>query len=181
MSETILVAYATKHGSTRDVADVVAETLNEHGFDVETLPAAGVESLAPYSGVVLGGASYTGHLHPDAARFVKRHRDALARLPVAVFALGPRTMEDHDVAASRAQLDKTLSKIPELEPVAVAVFGGVIDPDRLRFPFSRLPASDARDWAAIRAFATDLAVLFSCGKAASGARDPRSQLQQTPR
>ena len=181
MAGTILVAYGTKHGSTRGVADVVAETLNGHGIDVETLPADGVDSLAPYSGVVIGGALYTGRLHPAASRFLKRHRVALAQLPVAVFAMGPRTMEDHDVAASRAQLDKALSKIPELEPVAVAVFGGVLDPGALRFPFNRMPASDARDWAAIRAFATDLSVLFCCGKAASGARDPRSQLQQTPR
>lgn len=181
MSERILVTYGTKHGSTRDVADVVAETLNKHGLDVETLPTDRVETLAPYSGVVLGGALYTGRWHPDAVRFLKRHRDALEGLPLAVFAMGPRTMEDSDVAASRAQLDNSLSKVPELEPVAVAVFGGVIDPAKLRFPFNRMPAIDARDWAAIRAFAADLAVRFDCGKAASGARDHRSELQQTPR
>ena len=51
MSGTILVAYGTKHGSTREVAHAVSETLEEHGLDVDTLPAARVGDLSPYAGV----------------------------------------------------------------------------------------------------------------------------------
>jgi hypothetical protein len=58
-------------------------------------------------------------------------------------------MEEHDAAESSGQLVKALEAVPEVDPAAVAVFGGVIDPETLRFPFSRLPASDARDWSAI--------------------------------
>ncbi len=181
MSGTILVAYGTKHGSTREVAQAVAETLQELGHDVETLPAARVDDLSPYAGVVVGGAIYMGSWHPDAMRFLEQHRKELAVLPVAVFGMGPRTMEEHDAEESRAQLGKALAKVPEVDPYAVAVFGGVVDPRTLRFPFSRLPASDARDWSAIRAWAVDVARAFDFGKAASGARDPRSELQQTPR
>jgi hypothetical protein len=71
--------------------------------------------------------------------------------------------------------------VPEVKPYAVAVFGGVIDPHSLRFPFNRFPASDARDWGAIRAWATELAEAFGYGKAAPEARDHRSELQRTPR
>jgi hypothetical protein len=39
----------------------------------------------------------------------------------------------------------------------VAVFGGAIDPARLRFPFNRMPASDARDWDAIRTWTAEIA------------------------
>jgi CheY-like chemotaxis protein len=74
-----------------------------------------------------------------------RHREALAARPLAVFALGPRTLEPGDVAASQAQLDRALSAVG-LVPDSVAIFGGVVQPDQLRFPFSRMPASDARDW-----------------------------------
>ena len=181
MSGPILVAYATKHGSTREVADAISETLGERGLEVDTFPAAHVADVSNYGGVVIGGAIYMGRLHPDAVRFLEQHRGALAMVPVAVFGMGPRTMADHDAAESRAQLDKALAKVPEVDPHAVAVFGGVIDPHALRFPFNRLPASDARDWDAIRTWATDLAGTFDCGKAASGARDDRSELQQTPR
>ncbi len=181
MSGTILVAYGTKHGSTREVAHAVAETLEEHGLDVETLPAAGIDDLSPYVGVVVGGAIYMGRWHPDAVGFLEQHRHALAVMPVAVFGMGPRTLEEHDAEESRAQLVKALAKVPEVDPYAVAVFGGVIDPNSLRFPFNRLPASDARDWVAIRAWATEVAGAFHYGKAASDARDHRTELQQTPR
>ena len=75
---------------------------------------------------------------------------------MAVFALGPKTAEPKDLAESRAQLEKALQKAPEVVPSLVAVFGGVIDPTTLRFPLSRMPASDARDWEAIDAWADEI-------------------------
>ena len=72
--------------------------------------------------------------------------------------MGPRTLEAKDVAASRAQLDRALTRV---EPVSMAIFGGVIRPDALRFPFNRMPACDARDWDAIRAWAHELAPRFA--------------------
>jgi hypothetical protein len=47
--------------------------------------------------------------------------------------------------------------VPELEPLSVAIFGGVVDPAKLPFPLNRMPASDARDWAAIEAWAEEVA------------------------
>jgi menaquinone-dependent protoporphyrinogen oxidase len=181
MSDTILVAYATKHGSTREVAEAVAETLQERGLDVETLPAGRIADVSPYAGVVVGGALYMGRWHPDAVAFLQQHRHALSAMPVAIFGMGPRTMEEHDAEGSRAQLVKALAKVPEIDPCAIAVFGGVIDPHALHFPFNRMPACDARDWRAIRAWAADFAKVFDYGKAAPNARDPRSELQQSPR
>jgi menaquinone-dependent protoporphyrinogen oxidase len=177
----ILVAYGTKHGSTRDVANAVGETLQELGLDVDTRPAARVDDLSAYAGVVLGGAIYMGRWHPDAVAFLEQHRHTLATIPLAVFGMGPRTMGVHDAEEARAQVVKALGKVPDINPYAVAIFGGVIDPDALRFPFSRLPASDARDWDAIRDWATEVAGAFDYGKAAPDARDPRSELQQSPR
>jgi menaquinone-dependent protoporphyrinogen IX oxidase len=71
--------------------------------------------------------------------------------------MGPMTMEDEAVAGSRKQLDRALAKVPDVHPVAVTVFGGVVEPKRLRFPFSRMPESDARDWAAIHTWAAEVA------------------------
>jgi menaquinone-dependent protoporphyrinogen oxidase len=153
----ILVAYASKRGSTREVADAIALRMREHGLEVDVTAAGDVGGLAGYNGLVVGGALYTGRWHADARRLLKRQRRVLAVLPFAVFAMGPRTTEMHDLAQSREQLDHALAKTPELAPVAVGVFGGVLDPTRLRFPFNRLEASDARDWEAIRAWADDIA------------------------
>ena len=112
MSGTILVAYGTKHGSTREVAHAVAETLEEHGLDVDTLPAARVDDLSPYAGVVVGGAIYMGRWHPDAVGFLEQHRKALAVMPVAVFGMGPRTMEDHDARSRERSSPRRWRRCP---------------------------------------------------------------------
>jgi menaquinone-dependent protoporphyrinogen oxidase len=156
MSLSVLVAYATKKGSTQEVAEAIGETLAEQGLQVSVRPASEVHTLEGYDGVVLGGALYMGRWHPDARRFLRQQRAALTELPVAVFGMGPLTTEEHDVEGSRKQLDKALAAVPEVVPVSVVIFGGVVDPAKLRFPFSRMPASDARDWDAIRAWADHL-------------------------
>ena len=153
----LLVVYASKHGSTQEVAEAIARRLGESGLEVELRCAADVADLTAYDGVVLGGALYFGRLHQDAARFLAKHRLELAERPPAIFALGPKTADAQGLAESRAQLDKALAKVPEVEPRSVAVFGGVVDPAKLRFPLSRLPASDARDWDAIDEWADDVA------------------------
>jgi menaquinone-dependent protoporphyrinogen oxidase len=181
MGTSILIAYATKHGSTREVAETMCNELAELGLHAETAPTAEVEDLTSYDGVIVGGSLYMGRWHGDAVRFAQRHRESLTKLPFAVFAMGPRTTDAHDVSEARAQLDRSLAKAKVREPDAVAIFGGVVDPAKVRFPLNRLPASDARDWEAIRSWATTLAEAFAFGKAAAGAADPRKGLQQTPR
>jgi menaquinone-dependent protoporphyrinogen oxidase len=157
MTDRVLVAWATKRGSTREVAESVAGVLHDEGFEVECRPAAEVDEVSRYGGVVIGGALYMGRWHRDARRFLARHRASLATLPVAVFGMGPGTLEPRDVESSRKQLDRALAAVSQVEPVAVAVFGGVVDPAKLTFPFNRMPATDARDWEAIRAWARGVA------------------------
>jgi hypothetical protein len=86
-----------------------------------------------------------------------------------------------DVAQSRAQLDHALAKASGVDPFAVTIFGGVFDPRKLRFPLSRMPASDARDWDSVHAWAGDVAQGLTYGKSAPKPRDLRSELQRTPR
>jgi menaquinone-dependent protoporphyrinogen oxidase len=158
MRPSILVAHASKRGSTEEVATFIGKRLREQGLVADVRRAAEVEDLAFYDGVVLGGSLYFGRWHDDARAFLSRFGTALAARPLAVFALGPKTASEDDLAESRAQLDRALG---DAEPSTVAVFGGVIDPAKLRFPFNRMPASDARDWAAIAAWADEVASLVA--------------------
>jgi len=154
----LLVAYGSKRGSTQEVAETIADTMKSAGREVELRRAAEIEDLTPYEGVVLGGSLYFGRWHEDAARFMSKNRRELSKMPVAVFALGPKTAAPDKLGESRAELDKALLKVPEVEPRSVAVFGGVIDPAKLRFPLNRMPVSDARDWNEIEAWAKTIAV-----------------------
>ncbi len=161
MTARMLVAFATKRGSTREVAEAVATRLREHGAEVDVVPAADAHEVDGYDAVVLGGSLYMGRWHPDARRFLRRHRDELAERPLAVFALGPLTTAAKDLEGSRRQLEHALGRFGDLEPRTTAVFGGVVHPEQLRFPFSHMPASDARDWDAIRAWADEVAGIAS--------------------
>ena len=166
MSASVLVAYATRYGSTQEVAEAVAVTLRERGLEVDLQPMRQVRTIDQYRAVVLGAPLYMFHWHKDALNFLARHRTDLTARPVAVFALGPFHAEEKEFQAVREQLDKELAKFPWLTPGAIAIFGGKFDPQKLTFPHNlgpalkKMPASDVRDWTAIRAWASDLAAQF---------------------
>ena len=163
MSASVLVAHATRYGSTQEVAEAVASTLRERGLEVDFQPMRNVRTLDQYRAVVLGAPLYMFHWHKDALHFLARHREALTQRPVAIFALGPFHNEEKEFQEVRGQLDKELAKFPWLKPAAIAIFGGKFDPEKLTFPHNLLPAlknmpaSDIRDWTAIRAWASTLA------------------------
>ena len=163
MSKSVLVGYATRYGSTREVAEAVAAALRDSGLVADLQSVREVRSLAGYKALVLGAPLYMFRWHKDARRFLSRHRKAIAERPVAIFALGP-VHDPHDESEwrdSRAQLDKELAKYPWLEPLALEVFGGKYDPENLRWPINLLagnePATDIRDWEAIRTWVSELA------------------------
>jgi menaquinone-dependent protoporphyrinogen oxidase len=165
MTDAILVAYASKYGSTREVAESIAATLRERLLRVDVRAAGGVDHLDEYSGVVLGGAIYMGRWHRDARGFAKHAADELGALPVAVFALGPVDDDPDHRAGSEKQFRAALGKLA-FEPVTVHLFGGVADPGKLRFPFNHMAAADVRDWDAIRTWALEVADRFASAPAA---------------
>ena len=166
MSALILVAYATRYGSTQEVAEAVASTLRERGLAVDIQPMRQVHTLDQYRAVVLGAPLYMLHWHKDVLHFLAQHRAALTDRPVAIFALGPIHAEEKEFQGAREQLEKELAKFPWLKPAAIAIFGGKFDPQKLTFPHNLVPAlknmpvSDVRDWTAIRTWASDLVAQF---------------------
>ena len=159
MPAPILVPYATRCGSTAEVAEFIASTLEGRGISARCQPAREVKSLQGIQAVVLGAPLFMLHWHKDALRFLDRFRADLQSLPTAAFALGPTTepRSEKEWTDSRAILDNELASRPWFTPTAVALFGGRWDPTKIGFPFKAvaksMPTTDLRDWDAIRAWA----------------------------
>lgn len=163
----VLVAYGTRYGSTREVAETVAATLGAQGIDTDVRQAKEVRSLNGFDAVVVGTPLYMGALHKDVRALLDKNRAVLEQTPFALFALGPIKAGD-GLDGSREQLVTALAKLPVPTPASTAVFVGAYDPARLGFKdrmITALPASplhgeiaqDDRDWQAVRDWSEDLA------------------------
>ena len=157
-TKSILLAYASRFGSTQEVAETIASTLSEAGFEVDLQPMQEVKSLDSYDAVVLGAAIYNANWNAEAHQFVSQHQDTLTQLPVAIFTLGPLSASEAAKRNSRRQLNVELTKYPWLKPIALEIFAGKYDPSKpgLNFFERFLPARDYRNWDAIRAWANAL-------------------------
>ena len=157
-TKSILLAYATRFGSTQEVAEAVTAELRKDGFKVDVQPMAEAGMLDNYDAIVLGAAIYGGNWNLDAHHFVSQHQKILEQRPVAIFTLGPLSRSEAAKRNSRHQLEAELAKYPWLKPVAVEIFAGKYDPSKpgLNFFERFLPARDYRNWDAIRAWANTL-------------------------
>jgi len=175
---SVLVAYASRHGATRGIAERIADRLRDDGVAAAALPVNQVRDVAPYDAFVVGSAAYMFHWLADANHFVERNRAALAARPLWLFSSGPLGTEPVD-AKGRDQLVAAEPKeFPEmkgsLHPRGAQVFFGAFDRDappvglaeRLtrHLPAAAqdaMPAGDFRDWAAIDAWADGIAAALA--------------------
>jgi menaquinone-dependent protoporphyrinogen oxidase len=160
----VLVAYGSKHGATKGIAERIAETLQAAGQEAAVRPVEVIGDLGGYDAFVIGSAVYADRWTREATEFVQRHRAMLASRPVWLFSSGPiGTMATrHEPAAS-----KGVTAIRRaLSPRDHRVFFGAwdrskLDPSKLGFAerivAKRLPQGDFRDWAAIQAWANGIA------------------------
>ncbi len=109
----VLLVYATRHGSTREVADAVAEELRAAGHDVDQQPAAEAPGPVGYDAVVVGGPMIMGW-HREAVRYLTKHRADLERLPTALFITAASLTEtgETDVQGVPIVTDPWLAKAP---------------------------------------------------------------------
>ena len=84
----VLVAYASKHGATEEIAEVIADQLRQDGHPVDCMPVGEVDSLDPYEAIVVGSAVYMKRWRPEAKHFLKRSGAVLVSRPFWVFSSG---------------------------------------------------------------------------------------------
>jgi menaquinone-dependent protoporphyrinogen oxidase len=155
-----LVAYGSKHGATRGIADAIVERLRERGVGAEAAPVEEVDDPRGYDAVVLGSAIYAGSWLKPAVEFVEHHRDVLEHVPVWLFSSGPLGSDVEDTEDQPKQLAKLQE---ELHPKGYRLFYGALYHERLSFSERmmvkavRAPQGDFRDWEGIGRWADEIA------------------------
>jgi menaquinone-dependent protoporphyrinogen oxidase len=156
----VLIAVASKHGSTRQIGEVIAAELCAADITVDLENAEDVKTVAPYDAVILGSAVYEGQWLPEARRLGERHQDALRRVPVWVFSSGPLGAPDPLFHEDPHLLAAPLG---EVVPREHQIFAGKLDPSTLNFmehmiaTMVNAPDGDFRSWETIRAWAREIA------------------------
>src|SRR6266705_705950 len=156
----VLVAYASKHGSTQGIAEHITEKLRQLGKEVEVKPLDTVEDLGSYEAFVIGSAIYYGSWLKEATEWVHHKQAVLAGHPVWLFSVGPLGTEVQDAE----QQPKEMAEFQQaIRPREQRIFFGALDHSRLSFAERvmvkavRAPEGDFRDWQAIDAWAASIA------------------------
>jgi menaquinone-dependent protoporphyrinogen oxidase len=156
----VLIAVASKHGSTREIGEVIAAELCAADITVDLENAEDVKTVSCYDAVILGSAVYEGAWLPEARQLGERHQDALLRVPVWVFSSGPLGAPDELFHEDPQRLAAPLGNVVPREH---QIFAGKLDPSTLNFvehvisKVVKAPDGDFRRWEEIRAWAGEIA------------------------
>ena len=164
MDKVVLVAYASKHGATKSIAEKIADELRSAGLNTDISNVKDAGNPGDYDALVLGSAVYIGGWRKEAVKFVEQNADSLTKLPVWIFSSGP-TGEGDPVELLNGWMmpDKLKPVFEQFKPREVVVFHGNVDIQKLNFLEKTLiknvdaPAGDYRDWTAISNWATSIA------------------------
>lgn len=162
----ILVTYATRAGSTAEIAARVAEVLRAVGATVDVKYVTTVHDMTGYDTVIVGSAIRMGCWLPEAVEFVKTNRETLSRIPTAYFVVSG--LLRNDTPDIRRTVLAFLDPVRELlEPVSIGLFAGKLD-YRTMDGFDRSIAEavssaegDWRNWEAISEWAQGLQLVLA--------------------
>jgi len=156
----VLVVVASKHGSTREIAQAIAEELRKSELSVDLKDANEATQVVGYDAVVLGSAIYAGNWLPEAKSFAEYHRAELSKLPVWLFSSGPIGAVNPQPHDDPVKLAASMGDVTSNDH---HIFVGKLDPadlsfaERLIAKAVRSPSGDFRDWDEVRTWAEGIA------------------------
>lgn len=159
MATQVLIATASRHGSTFDIADEIARVLSRRGCVVVDKAADEVDGIERFNAVICGSAVYMGHWLPEALAFVTRNTGELVKRPVWLFSSGPIGEPPQPEGEPQGMAEM----IERVRARAHRTFAGRLDPDRLGLGekvivgMLRAPKGDFRDFPAVTAWAGEIA------------------------
>ena len=153
----VLVAFASKHGATEEIAGSIGASLIGQGLTVEIKRVEDVDTVLPYDAFVVGSAIYMGNWLREASRFIDEHAERLAQHPTWLFSSGP---VPHPAAAESFDVADLLATT---RAHGHQLFGGKLEKAELRLTERalisalRVPDGDYREWDLVAAWATAIA------------------------
>ena len=164
----ILITYATKTGSTSEIARFIGDVLEDDGFAVDVSEIGEVVDLSGYQTVVIGSATRMDKVLNEAAKFMLQHQKEFQHKTTAYFLVGVTMKEDN--LENRQKAEATLAPLCEIkEPLSMGMFAGKLDYSKIGL-FWRVLASkdktgfmeegDFRDWIKIKDWAVELVSLL---------------------
>ena len=164
MDRRVLVAYASKHGATAEIAKRIGEVLRKAGLSADVMPVERVTDLVHYGAVILGSAVYIGRWRKEATKFLEDNTEALTKRKMWLFSSGPTGEGDPVELVEGKMIPDSLQHIVNrIKPQDIKVFHGVLDMSELsfieRWMIKRVnaPTGDYRNWDAITAWAQSIA------------------------
>jgi menaquinone-dependent protoporphyrinogen oxidase len=167
MNEKILITYASRTGSTAEIAEAIGKSLSQNDLNVCVLPMQDVKDLAPYSAVIVGSAIRQAKWLPEAIKFIQDHRAELARKRMATFTVCITLAMSNGDQYRQAVREWIAPVRTFVKPISEGLFAGRLDFAKLPFSFDTLkfrlvvalgifPTADRRDWKAIHSWAESL-------------------------
>lgn len=171
MNEKILITYASRSGSTAEIATAIANTLQQENIPVDILPLEDVKDLSAYQAVIIGSPIRNSQWLPEALSFVQDHQRELSRKRVAMFTLSITLAMSNGEQYRRAVSEWTAPARSRIGPVSEGLFAGRLDFTKLPLNLDTLklrlvvvlgifPKDDHRDWNAVREWAKGLGPLL---------------------
>lgn len=159
----VLVAYSSKYGATKGIAERIGSAMRRPGLDVVVARCKDVRDPSGYDAFVVGSAAYMFNWRKDARKFVRRNAELLAERPVWLFSSGPLGTDTVDKDGNDVLAGAEPKQFAEFDdlvgPRGMQVFFGAFDPEQVRgvdrivawMPAIHdvMPSGDFRDWKAI--------------------------------
>jgi len=128
----VLIAFATRYGSTKEVAEFIAEKIKEREIEAEISNIIDISSLEGYDAVIIGSPIYMGKWLKEGVHFVQQFSESLNRVPVALFSVGAtlKDKNEKNIKIAEKSFDVLL---PYTNPVMTGLFAGKIDKSNMNF------------------------------------------------
>lgn len=127
----VLVAYASRYGSTRGIAERIAARLASQGRRVDLREVDGVDDVGAYHAIVLGSGVFNQCWVPEAAALVRDNVELLADRPVWLFSVASfgdtKRFSGSSMKREPREMDGWRAAI---HPRDYRVFAGVIERER---------------------------------------------------